>query len=39
MFETDLLFACVVIVATVGIGVSVVLQRIERHYQRWRPRS
>jgi ABC-type nitrate/sulfonate/bicarbonate transport system permease component len=39
MFETDLLFACVVIVATVGIGVSVALQRIERHFQRWRPRA
>ena len=39
MFETDLLFACVVIVATVGIGASIVLQRIERHFQRWRPKA
>ena len=39
MFETDLLFACVVIVATVGIGASIALQRIERHFQRWRPKA
>ena len=39
MFETDLLFACVVIIATVGIGASIVLQRIERHFQRWRPKA
>ncbi|MGE5147058.1 MAG: ABC transporter permease [Candidatus Eiseniibacteriota bacterium] len=39
MFETDLLFACVVIVATVGIGASVVLHRVERHFQRWRPKA
>jgi NitT/TauT family transport system permease protein len=37
MFETDLLFACVIVVATVGIGISVVLQRVERYFQRWRP--
>ena len=39
MFETDLLFACVVIIATVGIGASIALQRIERHFQRWRPKA
>ncbi|MBX9829152.1 MAG: ABC transporter permease [Xanthobacteraceae bacterium] len=36
-FKTDLLFACVVIVATAGIGISAVLQRIESHFQSWRP--
>lgn len=36
-FKTDLLFACVVIVASVGIGVSAILQRVEQHFQRWRP--
>ncbi|HEY8578550.1 MAG TPA: ABC transporter permease [Beijerinckiaceae bacterium] len=36
-FKTDLLFACVIIVATVGIGVSAILQRVERYFQRWRP--
>ena len=39
MFETDLLFACVVIVATVGIVASIVLHRVERHFQRWRPKA
>lgn len=37
MFKTDLLFACVVIVATAGIGISAILQRIENHFQNWRP--
>ena len=37
MFKTDLLFACVVIVASAGIGVSAILQRIESHFQNWRP--
>ncbi len=37
MFETDLLFACVVVVATAGIGASAILQRIEQYFQRWRP--
>ncbi len=36
-FKTDLLFACVFIVAGVGIGVSALLQKVERHFQRWRP--
>ncbi|MDB5569153.1 MAG: transporter permease [Hyphomicrobiales bacterium] len=36
-FKTDLLFACVFIVAGVGIGVSALLQQIEQHFQRWRP--
>jgi NitT/TauT family transport system permease protein len=36
-FKTDLLFACVIIVASVGIGVSAILQRVEQHFQRWRP--
>jgi NitT/TauT family transport system permease protein len=39
MFQTDLLFACVVIVAAVGIGASVALQRVEKHFQRWRPKA
>ena len=37
MFKTDLLFACVVIIATAGIGISAILQRIEQHFQGWRP--
>jgi len=37
MFKTDLLFACVVIVASAGIGISAILQRIESHFQNWRP--
>jgi NitT/TauT family transport system permease protein len=36
-FKTDLLFACVVIVATAGIGISAILQRIEGYFQSWRP--
>lgn len=36
-FKTDLLFACVIIIATAGIGISAVLQRVERHFQSWRP--
>ena len=39
MFKTDLLFACVVIVATAGIGISAILQRIEGYFQSWRPSS
>ena len=37
MFKTDLLFACVVIVATAGIGISAILQRVEGYFQSWRP--
>ena len=37
MFKTDLLFACVVIVASAGIGISAILARIENHFQNWRP--
>ncbi len=36
-FKTDLLFACVIVIAVAGIGISAILQRIERHFQRWRP--
>ena len=36
-FKTDLLFACVLIVATAGIGVSALLQRVEGYFQSWRP--
>jgi len=36
-FKSDLLFACVLIVATAGIGVSALLQRIEGYFQSWRP--
>jgi NitT/TauT family transport system permease protein len=36
-FKTDLLLACVIIIATAGIGISSLLLRIERHFQRWRP--
>ncbi|MBM3485329.1 MAG: ABC transporter permease [Alphaproteobacteria bacterium] len=39
MFKTDLLFACVVIVAGAGIGISAVLQRVEGYFQSWRPSS
>jgi NitT/TauT family transport system permease protein len=36
-FKTDLLFACTIVVATAGIGISALLQRVERHFQSWRP--
>jgi NitT/TauT family transport system permease protein len=36
-FKTDLLFACVVIVATAGIGISALLQKVEGYFQSWRP--
>lgn len=37
MFKTDLLFACVVIVAGAGIAISALLQRVESYFQSWRP--
>lgn len=38
-FKTDLLFACVVIVAATGIAISALLQRVEGHFQNWRPQQ
>jgi NitT/TauT family transport system permease protein len=38
-FKTDLLFACVIVIATAGIGISAILQRVEQHFQSWRPQQ
>ena len=37
MFKTDLLFACVILVAATGIAISSLLQRVESYFQSWRP--
>ena len=36
-FATDLLFACVIVIAVAGLGISAILQRVEQHFQSWRP--
>lgn len=36
-FSTDLLFSCVIVIATAGISMSVILQQVERYFQSWRP--
>ena len=37
MFKTDLLFACVALIAATGIIISSLLQRVEGYFQSWRP--
>jgi ABC-type nitrate/sulfonate/bicarbonate transport system permease component len=39
MFQTDLLFAAVIIIAGTGIGLQILLTRVERHFERWRPKN
>jgi NitT/TauT family transport system permease protein len=39
MFQTDLLFAAVIFIAATGIGLQIVLTRVERHFERWRPKN
>jgi ABC-type nitrate/sulfonate/bicarbonate transport system permease component len=39
MFQTDLLFAAVLIIATAGIMFQILLTRIEQHFERWRPKN
>jgi NitT/TauT family transport system permease protein len=36
-FATDLLLAGVLITATAGIVFGLVFDRLQRHFQRWRP--
>lgn len=36
-FATDLLFACVIVIAFAGLSIAAVLQRIEQYFQSWRP--
>ena len=36
-FATDLLFACVIVLAFTGLSMSAILQRVEQHFQSWRP--
>jgi NitT/TauT family transport system permease protein len=35
--QTDVVFAGVVIVTLIGVGMVAVVQRIERHFERWKP--
>lgn len=39
MFQTDLLFSAVLIIATAGIVFQILLTRVERHFERWRPKN
>jgi len=39
MFQTDLLFAAVIIIAGTGIALQILLTRVERHFDRWRPKN
>jgi ABC-type nitrate/sulfonate/bicarbonate transport system permease component len=38
MFQTDLLFAAVLIIAVAGIVFQILLTRVEQHFERWRPK-
>jgi len=36
-FKTDLLFACVIVIATAGLTMAAILKKVEDHFQSWRP--
>ena len=38
LYDTDLLFAALMVVATAGVVFSVLLERLERRFDAWRPR-
>jgi ABC-type nitrate/sulfonate/bicarbonate transport system permease component len=35
--ETDVVFAGILIVTLIGVGMVAVVHRVERHYERWKP--